>query len=203
MNIFAGTEKPKKDLKMLDKEFYIKNGLIYGVVNIVYMMVTYVMGIETMISFWNIGFSLVFSLAIMIFMGTQVRKARGGYMTLSEGFKSLMVIYALGTFLYLLFNHLLGTVIDPELPGKMAEATIEKTMSMMESFDVPEEVLEETYNEMGTVREDIHDNYTIGGFIQTYVTMVAMGTIGALIGAAITKKENPNPFHEDSINLHE
>ncbi len=188
---------------MLDKEFYIKNGLIYGVVNIIYMMVTYIMGIETMISFWNIGFSLVFSLAIMIFMGTQVRKARGGYMTLSEGFKSLMVIYALGTFLYLLFNHLLGTVIDPELPGKLAEATIEKTMSMMESFDVPEEVLEETYNEMDTVREDIHDNYTIGGFIQTYVTMVAMGTIGALIGAAITKKENPNPFHEDSNNLHE
>lgn len=189
---------------MLDKDFYIKNGLLYGVVNIIYLMVTYIMGIDVMMSFWNVGLSMIVGLGMMVFIGTQVRKGLGGYMTLSDGFKSIMVVYALGMFLYLLFNHLLGTMIDPELPGKLAEATIEKTMSMMESFDVPEEVLEETYAEMENVRVDIHDNYTIGGFVKTYITSVAFGAIGALIGAAITKKENPNPFHDDSMNtLHE
>jgi hypothetical protein len=188
---------------MLDKDFYIKNGLIYGVVNIIYLMITYIMGIDVMMSFWNIALSLTVGLGLMVYMGIQVRNSLGGYMTLSDGFKSIIVIYALGTFLYLLFNHLLGTMIDPELPGKLAEATIEKTMSMMESFDVPEEVLEETYSEMENVREDIYDNYTVGGFIKTYITTVAtvaIGAIGVLIGAAITKKENPNPFQDDSMN---
>ena len=185
---------------MQDREFYIKNGLIYGSVNIIYLMITYVMGVDAMMSYYNVIISLVVSLGLMIFMGTQVRSARGGYMSLKEGFKSIMVIYALGAFLYLLFNHMLGTVIDPELPSKMAEATIEKTMAMLESLNVPEDQLDETYDKMGDVKTAVHENYTLAGFVTSYFWTVLLGSIGALIGAAITKKENPNPFSETNDN---
>ncbi len=184
---------------MLDKQFYLKNGLIYGGINAVYLLITYVMGVDTMMSYYNMGFSLLLGLGLMIFMGTQVRKALGGFMTLGEGFKNIMIIYAFASFIYLVVNHVLGTVIDPELPLKMAEATIEKSMALMEGF-MPEEALDEVYENMGEVREDVLAMYTLTGFIKTYVQTLAVGAIGVVIGAAITKKVNPNPFPED---LHE
>ena len=184
---------------MLNKEFYIKNGLIYGTVNIIYLMITYVMGMDAMMSYYNVGVSLIVGVGLMVYMGTQVRSELGGFMTLGEGFKNIMVIYALGAFLYLLANHVLATVIDPELPSKMAQATIDKTMSMMENFDVPEDQMDETYDELtSSIKESMADTYTVAGFLKTYAMTVAMGAIGAVIGAAITKKENPNPFGEET-----
>jgi hypothetical protein len=189
---------------MLDKEFYIKNGLIYGVVNIIYLMITYVMGIEVMVSYYNMGLSLLVGLGLMVYMGIQVRTGLGGYMTVSEGFKSIMVVYALGTFLFLLFNHVLATVVDPELPGKMAEAVIEKTMAMVEGFGMDENQMDEMYDQMGEVKTEMYKAYTFVGFITTYLKTVAIGAVGAVIGAAITKKVNPNPFGDDTTNtIHE
>lgn len=186
---------------MQDSQFYIKNGLIYGFVNIIYLMITYVMGVDAMMSYFNVAISLAISLGLMIFMGVQVRNALGGFMTLGEGFKSIMIIYALGAFLYLLFNHMLGSVIDPELPGKLAEATMDKTMSMMESFDMPEDQMDTMYDEMeGEIQKSIYDNYTMFGFAKTYIMTLFFGAIGAVIGAAITKKENPNPFTENTVD---
>lgn len=185
---------------MLDKEFYIKNGLIYGVVNMVYLMITYVLGVDVMISYWNSGASILIGLGMMVYMGIQVRNAQGGFMTLGEGFKSVLVIYALGAFLYLLFNFVLGQVIDPELPGKLAEATLEKTIGMMENFDLPEDQIDTMYDEMETkIKDQMEGMYTLSGFLQTYLMTIAFGAIGAVIGAAITKKENPNPFEEEAI----
>lgn len=184
---------------MQDSQFYIKNGLLYGTVNIIYLMITYVMGVDAMMSYFNVAISMAVGLGLMVFMGIQVRNARGGYMTLGDGFKSIMVIYALGAFLYLLFNHMLGTVIDPELPGKLAEATIDKTISMMESFDMPEDQVEEMYDQLNNeVSKSVYDNYTMFGFVKTYMMTLFFGSIGAVIGAAITKKEDPNPFSENN-----
>ena len=87
------------------KEFYIKNGLIYGSINVIYLMITYVMGVDTMTSYGNIGLSMLLGLTLMVYFGMQVRKEKGGYMTVGEGFKSLIVIYSIATFLYLIFNH--------------------------------------------------------------------------------------------------
>ena len=203
MSIFATVVKWKINA-MLNKEFYFKNGLIYGSINIIYLMITYVMGLDVMISYYNIGLSFIVGLGLMVFMGTQVRKELGGYMTMSEGFKNIMVIYALGAFLYVAFNHILATVIDPALPGKMAEATLEKTMSLMESMGLPEDQLEESYDQMNTeIQKSMADAYTTIGFIRTYLTTVVFGAIGAVIGAAITKKVNPNPFAADQNTLHE
>lgn len=181
---------------MLEKEFYIKNGLIYGVVSIVYLMVTYILGVETMVSYWNVGASLVVGLALMIYMGNAARKQNGGYATFADSFKNIVFIMALGYFLYLLFSFALNTIIDPALPGKMFDATLDKTMAMMEDFNVPEEALEETYDQMAIAKEEMYETYTVFGFIKTYFLMIGFGAIGALIAAAITKKENPNPFQD-------
>lgn len=181
---------------MLDKEFYIKNGLIYGVISIVYLMITYIMGIDAMISYWNMGISLVVGLGLMVYMGLQSREQAGGFATLGENFKNILIIMGLGYFLYLLFNFALNTIIDPQLPVKMFDATIENTMAMMEKFNVPEEELDAAYDQLEIAKEEIHSTYTIFGFLKSYLIMIGFGSVGAVIAAAITKKENPNPFQD-------
>lgn len=62
---------------MLDREFYIKFGFIYGAVNIIYLAISYIMGIEVMMGVYNSILSLLVGLGLMIFMGIQVRNAKG------------------------------------------------------------------------------------------------------------------------------
>ena len=151
-----------------------------------------------MTSYGNMAISMVLGLGLMVYFGMQVRKEKGGYITVGEGFKSLIVIYAIATFLYLLVNHLLGTVIDPDLPGKMADASIEKAMGVMEMVGAGEEQMDQIYDTMeAEVRKQTYGMYTITGFIKLFLQTLAMGAIGSVIIAAILKKVNPNPFAED------
>lgn len=183
---------------MLNKDFYIKYALIYAVVSIVYLMVIYLVGMDAMVSFWNMGVSIVLGIGLLVFVGLEARKLLGGYMAFSEAFKNIFIVYALGAFLYLLFNHVLNTVIDPALPGKMFQATLDKTMGMMESLNVPEEEIDKAYDQMEVAKADMKDAFTVMGFIRTYFTTLAFGAISSLIAAAITKKNNPNPFVEEN-----
>lgn len=186
---------------MLDKNFYIKNGLIYGAINSVYLLITYVMGMETMTGYANLGFSMLLGVGLMFYFGLQIRKEKGGYMTVSEGFKSLLIIYAIANFLYLIVNHLLGTVIDPELPAKMADASIEKAMGVMEMVGADEDSMDLMYDQMADeIRKQMFEMFTIFGFIKLFIQSLAIGAVGSVIIAAILKKVNPNPFAED---LHE
>lgn len=114
-------------------------------------------------------------------------------MTLAEGFKSIMVIFALGTFLFLLFKQLLGTVIDPELPGKMFDITVDKLVDALESMNMDDDEIAKSMEGMDQMRDNIAQSYTIKGFITSYFLSVVFGAIGALIGAGITKKEDTDP----------
>lgn len=179
---------------MLDKEFYIKNGLIYGAITIAYLMISYAMGIDFMVGMINTVIGFIIPIGILVYIGLEVRKASGGFVKFADNFKSLFLVFALGAFLLMLFNHILNTVIDPDLPYKMYEQVIENTMSMMEGFGTPEEALDATMVAFEEGREKVSENFTALGFVMTYLTSLIMGIIYSLIAAAITKKNNPNPL---------
>lgn len=181
---------------MLDKEFFIKNGFIYGVISIVYLMITYVMGVGAMASLWNTVIQIVVLLGVFIYIGLEARKAFGGYMSFGDAFKSIFLSFALGAFLTLLFNFILNTMIDPALPGKIFESGIETAVSMMERFGADEAAIEQVYDQMMEQRDSVHDSFTLVGFFTSYLVMLFFGGIGVAIAAAITKKNDPNPFSE-------
>ncbi len=185
---------------MLDKDFYIKNGLIYGIASIVYLMVTYLMGISAMTSMWNSLIQFLVFLGLFVYIGLEARKIFGGYMSFSDAFKSIFLSFALGAFLYLLFNFVLNTMIDPALPGKLFDSGVETAISMMEKFGMGENEIEKVYDEMISKKEEVYDSFTLGGFFLSYVYFLLFGAIGAAIAGAITKKNNPNPFAEVENN---
>lgn len=181
---------------MLDKEFYIKNGLIYGAITIAYLMISYSIGLDFMVGMFNTILGFVFPIGILVFIGFQVRKEFGGFVSFSDSFKSLMIVFALGAFLLMLFNHILNTAIDPDLPYKQYDIVVHNTMETLENFGTPEEAIDETMRAFEEGRDKIHENFTIMGFIGTYMLSLVMGAIYSLIAAAITKKNNPNPLEE-------
>lgn len=179
---------------MINKDFYLKYGLIYGVLAITYLMITYVMGVETMAGTWNGITQMVIFFGVLVFIGLQARKANGGYISYKETFMTIIISYALGAFLFLLFNFILNTLIDPELPGKIYEVTLNNTMKMMEGFGMGDAELEKVYEEMA--KEDPYKYYNALGFLQLYFMFLIGGGIGSALAALIGKKNNPDPFAE-------
>jgi len=181
---------------MIDKEFYIKHGLMYGVISIVYLMITYLLGIDAMVSSWNSVLQIVLFLGLFIFIGLEARKLTGGYIKFGDAFKSIFLSFALGSFLYLLFNFVLNTVIDPSLPGKLFEEGVKMAIGLMENFGMSEDDIEKTYDQMMAEKDSVYDSFTLGGFFLSYVYFLAIGSIGIAIASLITKKNDPNPFAE-------
>ena len=181
---------------MLDKVFYLKNGLIYGLLSIVYLMITYIMGIEIMTSIWNTVVQIIVFFGLFVYIGLEARKAFGGYVTFGDAFKSIFLSFALGAFLTLLFNFVLNTMIDPELPGKVFDEGIVTAISMMEKLGMSEDEVEKVYAEMVSKKEDVYDSFTLTGFLLSYVYFLFGGAIGAALAGLIVKKSDPNPFAE-------
>ena len=181
---------------MINKDFYLKYGLIYGVVAIIYLMITYIMGVKAMVSMYNsIGQFIIF-FGLFVYIGFEARKAMGGYISFQDAFKSVWISYALGGFLFVLFNFVLNTVIDPELPGKLFDEGINTAISMMQKFGMEDAEVEKVYDQMTAAKDEVYESFTLQGFLLTYVYYLFGGAVGAAIVGLIVKKENPNPFEE-------
>lgn len=181
---------------MLDKDFYIKNGLIFAFVFIVYLLVTWLMGIPAMSSGWNSLIQLALFFSLFIYFGKSVKTMLGGYMTLKQGFKNLYIILLLGQFIYLLFFFVLNTLIDPMLMSNQLEYNLEQTVMELEEQGAPEAQIDQVIEVTEMIGEYMYKMISVVGFFIYFAIFSAMGAIGVLIAAAITKKSNPNPFEE-------
>ena len=163
---------------------------------IIYLMITYIMGISAMVSMYNTVAQFVIFFGLFLFIGFEARKAYGGYITFSDAFKSVWFSYALGGFLFVLFNFVLNTLIDPELPGKLFDEGINSAISMMQKFGMEEAEVEKVYDQMMAAKDEVYESFTLQGFFLTYMYYLIGGAVGAAIVGLIVKKENPNPFEE-------
>lgn len=149
-----------------------------------------------MISGFNFTLSMIYPFILALFFGFKVRKSQNGFITWKESFFSLFLIMGAGTFVYLVFNHLLNTVIDPDLPMKVFERTIEWTMDLMEGFGASDADLDKTYESFAEQKEEMINKYTLSGFVGTYFSSLLFVAFIAALVSLFVKKENPNPFAE-------
>ena len=176
----------------LNKDIILQYGLIYGGVSVLYVLISYLLGLDFMVSWFNIGFSMVYPFIMALLLGLKVRKFKLGYISWKESFYYLFLILGAGMFVYLTFNIFLNTVIDPDLPMDIYDKTVEKTMSFMEGLGTSEADLEKTYEQFAVQREEMLNQYTISGFIQSFISSLF---IAALVSLFI-KRTDPNPFSE-------
>jgi len=179
-----------------DKNFILQYGLLYGLIISGYSLITYIIGVDFMISWYSIGISLVIPFAITYYIGVKARSKNGGYITWKEAFLELFMVLAAGMFITVAFSFTLNTIIDPDLPNEIYDKTIEKTMTIMEDLGSDDEVMEKTYAEFEKGREDMQNAFTPLGLVKSYFSSLLLAALAAALISLFVKKENPNPFSE-------
>src|SRR5262245_39623373 len=105
----------------------IRWGVIMAVVSILYTVIMYVVDYTLMVQLKMLFIALAIYLGVAIYGGIDYRKSVGGYLAYGKAWQHAMIVFALSAFISTLFNLLMYNVIDPELPGKLTDASIENT----------------------------------------------------------------------------
>lgn len=177
------------------KQEALKNGAIWGAINIVIFLVTWY-GMPTLMkSYTYVGVTVVIGIVLAVFFCIDLRKKAGGYWSFSEALWPIVGMFLMNMTLVFLFTIAFGKFIDPTYPVKMKEYAMESQAKMMESFGMEEAALQEV---MAKAEEklDSQFNPTLGEGVFQYGMAAIMYFIFALIFAAIFKKNNPNPWAE-------
>ncbi len=173
----------------------LKNGLIWGAVNIVIFLVTWYVAPSLMSSFWYGGITFLIGIAFAIFFCIDMRKKVGGYWTFGEALWPIFVTFVLAMGLVFVFNIAFGKFIDPSYPEKMKELVLTKTESTMKSFGLSDEEINKA---MAKSHENVDQQFTptLPQAVVGFGISAVMYFIGALIFALIFKRSNPNPFYD-------
>ncbi|MBC7615178.1 MAG: DUF4199 domain-containing protein [Pedobacter sp.] len=175
------------------KQEALKNGAILGAINIVIFLVTWYAMPSLMSSYWYLAITLVIGVLLAVFFCIDLRKKAGGYWSFSQALWPIVGMFLMNFTLVFVFTIVFGKFIDPTYPIKMKEYAMEGQAKMMESFGMDETVLQETMAKTEE-RLDSQFNPTFGDAVFGYGMAAIFYFIGALIFAAIFKKNNPNPW---------
>lgn len=166
----------------------VKNGVIYGLVSVVFTLVLYLIDKTLLSKFMML--TLV-GFAIMIFF--MVKSAREekmdneGILPYGEAVKNTFVVVAIGMLISSLFTFILYNFIDPSLIDMLKDATIETTRSMMEKFGAPEDQIDQAMEQI----EDTDMDMSMSKVLVQYAQSLIFGLIISLIVSAFVKK-NPS-----------
>ena len=171
----------------------LKNGAIWGIINIVIFLVTWYVMPSLMSSYWYAGLTILIGIALAVFFCIDLRKKAGGYWSFGEALWPIFAMFITSAALVFVFTIVFGKFIDPTYPVKMKELSMESTEKMMTSMGMEEEALEKAMNDASErLDKQFSPNFTEA--IVGFGIVAVMYFIGALIFALIFKRNNPNPW---------
>ena len=179
------------------KQEALKNGAIWGAINIVIFLVTWYAMPSLMSSYWYLGITLVIGIALAVFFCIDLRKKSGGYWSFSEALWPIVGMFLMNMTIVFLFTMLFSKVIDTTYPVKMKEYSMESTAKMMESIGGDDAMVAEQMSK-AEERFDKQFNPNFSEAVFQYGLAAIMYFIGALIFAAIFKRNNPNPWSDQA-----
>ncbi len=171
----------------------LKNGAIWGAINLVIFLVTWYIMPSLMSSYWYAGLTAVVGLSLAIFFCIDLRKKAGGYWTFGEALWPIFAMFLASMAIVFLFTILFGKFIDPTYPVKMKELTLESSEKMMNSLGVTGESMDVAMAEAAKNAEKQFSPTFSEGILGFGIASIFY-FIGALIFALIFKKTNPNPW---------
>lgn len=177
----------------------LKNGAIWGVINIViFLVVWYAM--PSLMGNWGFGIlQIIIGITLACFFVLDMRKKAGGYWTFGEALWNIFVMFLLSMAIMYVFSILFGKYIDPSYPVKMKEQIMENSEKMFQKFGMDEDKIAEAMQKQSE-KMDSQFNPTFSQAVIQFGISAIFYFIGALIFAAIFKRKNPNPYN---LNLND
>ena len=171
------------------KNYTLSSGLIIGFTAIVISAVCYFMGVNAMVSGYNILITVVAYVGLLLFFGFRYRAENGGYLSFKEAFVFIFFTSVIATVISGLFTILLIHVINPGLEQSLQDAIIQKSISWMQYFGAPQEKIDQSIAQMQSEPGKFTVASQLKGIVLNFITLAIL----ALILGAIIKKTRP-PF---------
>jgi len=169
-------------------------GVYGGLAMIIYGLLTYMAGVETMATWWVGLLAFPFIIAFLVWAGRSAKTANGGFINLKNAFISIFTAGVIMSVISVIFNILLYNVIDPELGERLVEQILIKTETMMEGFGVPDSEIDKAIADM---EEDLPGQFSFLGQLKSLLQALVFQAILSIVIAAIIKK-NPPVFAADT-----
>jgi hypothetical protein len=163
-------------------------GVIVGIVSILWTVALYAIDYTVMVQLKMLFVSLAIYVGFAIYAGIDYRKAAGGYLSYGKAWQHAMIIFASSALISTLFGLLLYNVIDPELPAKLTDASLDNSRAMMQGFGMPESQID---TELEKARERTANQFTPAGMAMGYGIILIVSAVLALITSIFVKKNEP------------
>lgn len=166
----------------------LKWGVILGIIGIALTGIFYAVD-YTLLANWKFGiFVFLVSIGLTIYAGINYRGEIGGFLAYGKAFQHGFVLMAISGLLSTLFNMVLYTVIDPELPQKLTEVAMENAQAMMESFGMPEDQMDQA---LADARERTENQFSASGLAMSYGIGLIIYAVLAAITSIFVRKNPP------------
>jgi len=173
----------------IDK-FSLQHGLLLGFIAIVLALVFYI--IDPLLQYTNVWLgllTLVIIIVLMVVLGLDIRKKIGGYWTFGQAFKSQLIMAVCITVMANIYNFIILTYVNPDLPTKANAAMLDKVTTSLTQSNVDQSKIDE-------YTKTFRDGEFIAKLQPTLKNMalavcigiLLYGIIGLIIAASIKKK---------------
>lgn len=169
----------------------VRWALIAAAVSMVMTIIIYVVDYALLVQLKYMFCSFIIYLGITIYAGIEYRKLSGGFLSYAKAYQHGFLIFVVSALVSVLFNFILYYVIDPELPQKLVDASMENTRAWMEKFGIPGDQVDPLLE-----KEKIGaaDRFTILGQAKGFIWVIVFSGIMAAISALIVKRKQPEPI---------
>lgn len=168
----------------------VKNALIISLITIVISVCFYLVDPLLMYTnFWVGMLSFVLFIVLLVVVGLSIRKTVGGYWTFGEAFKSFLIMALILTISTTIYNILLMSVIDPDLPARAGVAIEDSQRQMMENLGLSTEEIDTALEKSGSMEERLQ--ITFKNVVTSFGVGLAVYGVISLILAVILKKTPP------------
>ncbi len=167
------------------KDYILKNGLTLGAVNVVLLFVAYSIGVDFILNSWWGFVDFFVPLFLLIYFCIEYKKIVGGFINFKATFFLTFGLLIASGFIDAFFSVLLYNFIDVDFAVLLQEATIEKTMELLESLG-SESMMEESIEAL-----ESQNNYSAKNLATGYFFGLPFQAILALIISAFLKKDKP------------
>jgi len=163
-------------------------GIIAAGISVVWTIIAYLVGIDLFTNWWMGIIIFIVVIVYLIIALKGIRTQLGGFISFKDAFLNFLVMSVIHIVISQIIYFLLIHVIDPGFGEAVTDATIEKTIAMMEGFGAPEVTIEETLINMEV---EMEKQATFLGALMNMLKGVAFMAVVGLIVAAILKKNPP------------
>jgi len=168
----------------------LNNALIWAVISIALFLIVYYVKPDLMGSFtWGI-IQLVIGIGLAVWLCLDLRKKAGGYWTFRSALSHIFLMFFVQALIVFLFTIIFAKFLEPSFVDKMKVISQNTTEQMLEKMGMDQDKIDEALKESEKQIEK-QFNPGVSEMLVGIGTVAIMYFIGALIFAAIFKKDPP------------